>query len=108
MANYSWKTRDGYKIKVKDLTDRHLANTICYLRCTCEHLNNKESLQLGYAASIMQGEMAQAALDRESFRAEFIQPGERWPIYNDMMREFMKRDLYSRYPNVVSQPRESF
>jgi len=108
MANYSWQTKDGYKVKVKDLTDKHLVNIIRMLRRYCEQLNSVESFKLSCAAASMRGEMAQDCLDRESFRAELIQPGERWPIYNDLMREYHKRDLYTQYPDVIPSPEESY
>jgi len=31
IINLEWKIKDGKKIKVKDMTDKHIQNTVCYL-----------------------------------------------------------------------------
>lgn len=91
-----WETKDGKRIKIKDMEDSHLVNTIKFLRRVAEHeikSNQKAFLGFGYP----QGEMAQDAYDQEErYWNEITEDeliGEHFPCFDNMIEEGKKRKL---------------
>jgi hypothetical protein len=86
-----WTKKDGSKIRICDMTDSHLTNTIKMLeRNAREH----ECEALGCFPSF-QGEMAQyyAELAWDSIAENGIDPNEITPLYDDLLLEKQRRNL---------------
>ena len=45
MSETTWTTRDGRTIPIRDMTDRHLRNTLAFLRRNVEQYRNAEALR---------------------------------------------------------------
>lgn len=71
-----WTTADGRTLRVCDMTDAHLLNTIRYLRRRSE--DNEAAL---YGKSLM------------SVVLNATRPGDHFPIYNDMVKDAARRLL---------------
>jgi hypothetical protein len=79
--------QDGGMIRIKDMTDEHLCNTIRLL--DRRHQNTKEMTP--YPNFISDG--AQVAAENEYASFMDSEPGDRWPIYNDLVEEASRRGL---------------
>lgn len=82
-----WTTKNGSKIRIKDMTDEHLVNTIRML----ERKNEADKQNVPYPS--FQGEMAQMYAESEFDALVDREPGDLWPIYDDMIEEAIKRKL---------------
>lgn len=82
-----WKTKDGKKIRIKDMSDSHLLNTIKYL----------DKAYLNYLWNTMpdlQGDMAQFCAEQDfNHELENGDPSLVWPIYADLVVEAIKRGI---------------
>ena len=89
MNTKKWTTKEGKKIRIKDIEDKHLLNVICFLRRKAEFIHSGELLA---CMSInFQGEQAQYEQDRfisNSSWEDYIPE-----IYEDMIKEAKKRKL---------------
>lgn len=84
-----WTTREGTKIRIKDMSDSHLCNTIHMLE-----RSYARTIEEAYSFSgTLHGEMAELLMDNEISRLEegFIE--NRYPIYADMRVEADRRGL---------------
>jgi hypothetical protein len=89
----NWKQKDGTKIRICDMTDSHLNNTIALLERLAKATRDK-SLPLAYQFSCMiQGEMASMCIEQEIDSMEEDEEGERFllPIYWDLVKEQERR-----------------
>jgi len=83
-----WTTKAGEKVRVCDMTDSHLVNTIRWLQ-RAEFAN-------GFALASLpgpNGEHAQDAHDEWIRELAEREPGDVWPIYDDMVEEARERGL---------------
>lgn len=84
-----WVTKSGLKIRVCDMADSHLANTINYLQKVCAR---KFEETLKYYAIPPRGEMALIAYEQEL--ECLLKKGVQYPaIYFDMVAELIQRGL---------------
>jgi hypothetical protein len=82
-----WKCRDGRKIRVKDMDDAHLANTIRMLQ------RQTTAMKMNAPFPVMQGDMAQHYAESEFYSLMRANPGDIWPIYDDLVEEAYKRKM---------------
>lgn len=82
-----WKTKDGRKIRIKDLDDGHLVNCIKMIE------RNVAWLQSIIPPPMFNGEMAQLYADREYDRMVESGPDYFFPIYDDLCEEATRRQL---------------
>jgi len=97
MRKDEWRTKDGTVIRVKDMDDDHLRNTIRMLQKNA--LAKRELHTLSYLVGpYPQGEMAQVAFDSEfdqlldSSWMEFVPE-----VYNLMLEEARVRGIEAEY-----------
>lgn len=90
-----WTTKDGKQIKVSDMSDSHLRNTIAML----ERATNIKIHNAIYACSVginspLTGDMAVHAIEQEvdALIDHPPDPSEFYPIYNDMVEEYGRRE----------------
>ena len=84
-----WTQRDGTKIRICDMKDSHLINSIRMLDRMAE-----ENLSVAYAgASMLQGEMASYYAEQEIHSLETDGAEAIYPIYGDLMEEAYNRKL---------------
>jgi hypothetical protein len=57
-----WRTRDGKTLDVKDMTDRHLQNTIAYMQRRLDKMQDCESAAWGFY-STCRGDAAVDAME---------------------------------------------
>jgi hypothetical protein len=78
-----WTTRDGRQVRIVDMTDDHLRNTIFYLNRRNGELMGEfgfdEHPYYGFPVGII--------------RRYSPNPTDRWPIYADLLREAERRKL---------------
>lgn len=82
-----WVTREGKKIKVKDMTDSHLLNSIKYLD------RRLESMKITMPYPNFNGEMAQFCAEQDWDHFQNSEPSDYWPIYETLCKEISKRGL---------------
>jgi len=88
-----WTMRDGTRIRVRDMADSHLLNTIRFVERAADR-KRAELVADGYAAmASLNGEMAQYICEGEIHAVEASAPGEFFPIYDDMVDEAVSRGL---------------
>lgn len=90
-----WKTRHGGSIRVCDMTDSHLLNTMRMLEKRSEVLS-QEAVDSGYAVlSSMNGEMAQYSIesDLREMEENGVEVEEFFPVYAQMRKEAWRRGL---------------
>lgn len=72
MSELVWTTRDGDRIPVRELTDRHLFNIIQWL--WKQYQMNDEAIALGYSMlGYIQGDMAQYQVESDITHLEQLQ-----------------------------------
>lgn len=88
MNTKKWTTKDGTKIRIKDMSDRHLINTIKFLD------RQFEQLKMNIPVPTFNGEIAQymADLDYDYFMNNAT-PAKVYPIYDDLYAEAIRREL---------------
>lgn len=85
-----WTQRDGNKIRICDMSDRHLINTIRFLKRV-----NQDEISAAYSClSCLQGEMAQFFAEQDIDRMEDTPLEDRLPIYGKLLDEAQRRELY--------------
>jgi hypothetical protein len=83
-----WTTRDGREIKIADMDDEHLMNTIKMLE-----RNHAVVINEYLHAPVLNGEMAQDAFENEFDRLSEDGPGCLDPRYDIMIEEADRRKL---------------
>lgn len=84
-----WTTRDGTKIRICDMGDSHIINTIHMLQ-----RNHTRLVCEAYRAYVgLQGEMAIDSLDREIAHMETEGPDATQPLYTELCVEADRRGL---------------
>lgn len=87
MNTKMWTQKNGQKIRIKDMDDKHLINTIRMLERNSQYYLNEAILGL----CSLQGEMAIYYAEQEIDR--LIGEPCLHPLYEDLVEEAMKRDL---------------
>lgn len=88
-----WTTKNGRKIRVCDMEDSHLINTIRLLE-RHSYQARDEAIRAGYSAlSMMQGEMAIMAIEQDISVLESDDESMMPEIYFDMLDEANDRQL---------------
>lgn len=92
-----WTQKNGKKIRICDMTDSHLVNTIRMLD-RVEDSSYERALSNAYGAlAFMRGEMAIASIESEIQHMEEDWDGDieapHHPLYNDLMLEVERRGL---------------
>ncbi len=82
-----WQTKDGRKVRICDMTNSHLLNTIKYL----EKQTQYAKAELSYPS--FQGDMAQMCAENEWYAFQEAGPDDVYPIYDDMVQEALRRKL---------------
>ncbi len=88
----TWKSKDGRRIRICDMSNQHLVNTMKLLErnASAERFNN-------FPYPSFQGEMAQYYAEQEFDnlieKEDYELAGEMYPIYKDMYEELLKRGL---------------
>jgi hypothetical protein len=83
-----WTTKAGEMVRVCDMADSHLLNTIRFLE--------RAELADGLALACLPGPTADHAQDAHDEAIRELaerSPGDVWPIYDDMVDEAMDRGL---------------
>jgi len=84
-----WTTKKGEKVRIKDMTDSHLLNTIKLIE-----RNHRDELNAAYSvASILTGEMATFCAERDIDCMEDEGPSYTHPLYSDLVDEAERRKL---------------
>lgn len=97
MKASEWKTKSGQVLKIKDMTDSHLLNTIRFLERAGEKQMQQEIAAAWSCLSSLQGEMATFYCEQDIDRLEETTL-EDWlnmtnPKYNRLVAEAEKRKL---------------
>ena len=87
MNTKKWRTKEGIKIRIKDMDNNHLLNTIALIK------RNVIKFQMNIPAPCFQGEMADYFANQEYDRLVSADIGELIPIYDDMIIEAKKRGI---------------
>jgi len=91
----TWKTREGAVMRIKDMGDSHLVNTIKYLERHATNMRlNQASDMFRYAATAPDG----AAMCAESGAEQLLEMSDEeflseYPKYKGLVREAKKRKL---------------
>jgi hypothetical protein len=85
-----WRTRDGRRIPVADMTDDHLANVMQFLRRS--HRRYVDTVTL-YGIPDDVGEYAAEAAASEMADALMSNVEDVYPIYDDLVTEAIRRGL---------------
>ena len=90
-----WKTKDGRKIRICDMSDSHLINTIKFLNRAAENVRNEEINAAESMSFSLQGEMALDAIDAEIRWLYDSRPdaANYWRIYKNLMDDVYRRNL---------------
>lgn len=100
-----WTKRDGTKIRICDMSDSHVANTIKMLERAAEY-ECQNAISAGYSVlSIIQGEMAEYHIENDIRHLEDygIDPKEISPLYEDLCKDMYRRE--SDEQRLVARPR---
>jgi len=89
MSTKEWTTKNGRKIRIKDLDDGHLVNIVRML----DRAHAARVLMLCAAQSMVNGDMAQFSLEQEERALDNAGPAALWPIYEDLVEEVIRRKL---------------
>lgn len=88
-----WTTKDGAKIRIKDMGDRHLVNTILMLQRYHSADKSQAICNAYFMSGIIQGEIASDDIDRAIGVLEDSTVDDDIPIYNDLYDEAVRRNL---------------
>lgn len=90
-----WTTKDGRKIRICDMTDSHLLNTVAMLE-RYQKAAESYAISSGHQAlSTLRGEMAVDLVERELdyIEAYGLEPCEVHPLFADLLIEKERRNL---------------
>jgi hypothetical protein len=111
-----WKTKDGRKIRICDLSDSHLTNIVTLLEKTFKkqtESNNDDENEIVELFDIAEGDMAgyyRAQHIGSSYRASPKKPikiTDAFPLYKDLTLEQKRRKQNGKHYNRLDQPRTS-
>lgn len=95
MSETTWTTRDGRTILIRDMTDRHLRNTLAFMRRNVEHYRNAEALHAWAYAEYAPDGAAGAAEQAAYFVLEVMDDDdvlkECVPAYPALVKEAQRR-----------------
>jgi len=83
-----WATKDGRKIRICDMVDEHLLNTISM--CQRKHRAAQLAMPFPYMLS---GEMASFCAEADYDRFQESDPSVSFPLYDDLLLEAQRRGL---------------
>ena len=84
-----WKTADGQKVRICDMTDSHLLNAIAW--CERKHLLTQQTMPY----PTFQGEMAQYYAEQQYDALQEGGPEESFPLYDDLCADADRRGIRS-------------
>jgi len=94
-----WTCKDGRKIRICDMTDSHLANTIAMLERAAPAARQQALNVMYFASSCLQGEMASYYAEQDIDRLEQSTVEEflsgLFPVYADLVIERDRREIIS-------------
>lgn len=95
MSAATWRTRDGRELKIQDMTDRHLLNTISYLKRIAPSISARNIQVAERAACFFQGDMASFSMDQAAMQEEahYGDPEYLFPEYSDLVEEAVRRGI---------------
>jgi hypothetical protein len=96
-----WTTREGAKIRICDMTDGHLSNTIKMLERIAK-AKIMASIEARWSLlATLQGEMACMTVENEIayLEKEGINPSEIHPLYDNLVEGWKRRGLAKGRPN---------
>jgi len=89
-----WTTKDGREIKISDMTDEHLSNTISMIE-RMARIKENNMISLGYQMlNLLNGDMATYCMESElrTLEIEGIDPNDIHPLYDSLVREKCQRE----------------
>jgi len=88
-----WTTSDGRKLRICDMDDGHLANTITMLDRAAEIKSLQIHEELLTGAEFMRGDMAKESLENEAASVAMfgVYPGNLFPLYDNLILEKERR-----------------
>ena len=89
-----WTTKEGEKIRICDMTDTHLRNSIKMLECTTVLEHKSRVSKLIEASTIVSGEMATDIIESElNFLLQNnLDPEDVYSIYDDLVYDLERRN----------------
>ena len=90
-----WKPKDGKKLRICDMTDNHLNNTITFLKRQAKAVTS-DAIFSGYSIlNCLQSEMAIDCLERDlSYLEEYgLEPSDFCSLYSNLVDEKERRML---------------
>lgn len=105
--NQVWTTKDGRKVKVRDMTDSHLTNTLRFLARKAQLQASKDTVFL-LNTPPPQGEYAQMAFDEEcdarlDITFEDYVPDIYWDMHDEYARRGLDLEALSDYNEGIEQ-----
>ena len=92
-----WTTKSGTKIRICDMSDSHLLNTVAMLERNASRYLEHSIDALGHFSMMLQGEMAQDAAEQELDRLVEEDPIDHLrnnhPLYEKLVTELERRKL---------------
>lgn len=90
-----WTARDGYRLRICDMSDSHLLNAIRLLERATAVARNQLIAEAESALDFLQGEMAIYAVEADLQRlvTKGLEPSEIYPIYDNLVEDALRRDL---------------
>lgn len=88
-----WTIKDGSKIRICDMSDSHLDNTLKLLKKVTD-TETRNAISAGYSLlSTINGEMAEYAIEGElsSLEESGLDPSELFPLYENLLNEKERR-----------------
>lgn len=91
-----WTTKDGKKIKISEIQDDHLINSIRLLRRVVRRMRFGHELSGFSMLNFVNGEMAELAIE-QSLEQEAAMNDEEWlnyhTVYEELIEEAKRRDI---------------
>jgi hypothetical protein len=90
-----WTTREGVEIYIKDMTDKHLINSLRMLERNTEAGRQKAIAMGELFLTTLQGDMAQYTVEQDLANLESgeIDTRDIFPVYDDLVEEAEFRGL---------------
>jgi len=85
--------KDGDRIRICDMSNSHLKNTIAFLECRSKELFEHQLRQMYSVACFVSGDAASDCIERDIYYLESGGPDELLPeIYYDMCDDLLRRE----------------